>query len=274
MQRFIPQTISEPRRGVFRRREAWLLSLVGALLFWASPSLLRGDIPALLTDKIYQGSGTIDLLKDVTTAELQAYLEQTGEATIGVDLNENLSGNESADSVGVAIKSIELVLTTTEGTMTFTDFYTSTTATIIEQGASAPQEYYTLFGTGGSSSINGGTSDFDPTQLDDVFTIQDISFAGSLLDAQLNITFLDTANTGTEGNETFFDFSNGPEDFALINQAAAQIIQEAAAGQEEAPETVSYTAQSTFAAPGAPSPPLGVLLIMAVVLIWRLKAGA
>ena len=50
---------------------------------------------------------------------------------LGVDLNEDASGLEESTSQGVAIKEVELVLTTTEGTFSFTTFYTNTTAMIL-----------------------------------------------------------------------------------------------------------------------------------------------
>jgi hypothetical protein len=243
----------------------------------------HAQVPTLLTDKIYQGSGTINLLKDISAANLQAYLQQNGGALFGVDLNENLAGNETGSSIGVAIKSIELVITTTTGTMTFRDFYTSTSAMIRESGTSASQEFYTLFGTSGSASINGGTTDFDPSALEDVVAIRSISFTGTLLSAQLNVTFLRTANTGSQGNETFFDWSGGPEDFALINTTTAQAIEANAAGIQAAPTSVSYTSGDSAAtvisraaptAPGAPCPPMAVLAMLGALIAWRWRNHA
>lgn len=248
---------------------AALLSLTGLA------STAQAQIPTVLTDKIYQGSGTINLLKDVSAEALQAYLKQNSGALLGVDLNENPVGNETKDSVGLAIKNVELVLTTTTGTTTFRDFYTSTTAKITEAGSAAPQEYYTLFGRSGSSSLNGGTSDFDPSRLEDVLEIRNVAFSGTLVGAQLKVTFLQTATSKADNNESFFDFSSGPEDFALIDQATAQVIEKAAAGLATAPSSIAFTTEPiasnspTPVAPGAPSPPLTVLALLGGIIAWK-----
>ncbi|MEI8042914.1 MAG: hypothetical protein WCL11_16000 [Verrucomicrobiota bacterium] len=262
-------------------RRAFPLAAALALA-WAQSAL--GQIPTVLTDKIYQGSGTINLLKDVSAANLQSYLQQNssalfgvnGGAFFGVDLNENLSGNETRDSIGVAIKNVELVLRTTSGTMTFRDFYTSTTAMITESGAPAPQRFYTLFGTAGNSTLNGATTNFDPTKMEDVLQIRNVAFTGSILSAQLNVNFLTTASTKVQGNETFFDYSGGPEVFALMGRSAANTVDANGAGVSGAPSSVTYSAssQAATALPGAPSPPLGVLAMLGGLLAWRARRSA
>jgi hypothetical protein len=72
------------------------------------------EIPTVLTDKIRNGSGVIDVFKDASGAELQDYL-QSGTLYLGVDLNEDASGIESSTSAGVAIKQMRLIITTTDG---------------------------------------------------------------------------------------------------------------------------------------------------------------
>jgi hypothetical protein len=241
---------------------------------------LQAQIPTTLTDKIYQGSGSIDLLKDVSAAGLESFLSDNGGLLLGVDINENASGNESSDSVGVAIEQMELVITTTEGTFSFTDFYTSTTAMIQEAGTSTPQEFYTMFGKGGSSQLTGGTSGFDLGQFDDVVRLQNVSFEGDLLSASLNVTFLSTAKTSAEGNESFFDYSGGFEDFALLGAEDAAVLEAANFGVEAAPSDLSYTEESPTitleeaglpSAPGAPTPPLALLVLMAAIVAWKAK---
>ena len=115
------------------------------------------EIPTVLTDTISKGDGVIDIFKDATGAELEEYL-QSGTLYLGVDLNEDASGLESSTSAGVAIKQMELIITTTEGDFSFTEFYTNTTAMIQEAGATEAQEYNTLFGSAGGSDITGGPS--------------------------------------------------------------------------------------------------------------------
>ena len=241
---------------------------------------LQAQIPTTLTDKIHSGSGTINLLTDISAANLESFLSDNGGLLLGVDINENASGNESSDSVGIAIKQMELVITTTEGVFSFTDFFTSTTAMIQEAGTSTPQEFYTMFGKGGSSQLTGGTSGFDLGQFDDVVRLQNVAFEGTLLSAELNVTFLQTQKTNVQGNETFFDYSGGFEDFALLGMQDAAILEAANFGVAAAPSNLAYTAESPTitleeavlaAAPGAPAPPLALLVLMAAIVAWKAK---
>jgi hypothetical protein len=211
----------------------------------------------------------IDLMNDVSGSELGQYIDANGGLLLGIDLNDTAAGNESADSVGMAIKQMELVLTTTEGVFTFDEFYTSTTALIQEAGADSAQEFHTLFGTMGSNNINSGTSGFDVSVFDDVIEMRNISFTGEILDAQLNVTFLDTAKTGVEGNETFFDFSDGFEDFALLTEEDAMLLEEANLGGDSAPQAITFTDSST--PPGAPLPPWPALAMLGILFLLRLQ---
>lgn len=261
------------------RRIVFRIYAVGALLaaLLVGPAL-HAQIPTTLTDKVFKGSGTIDLLKDVSSAELQQYLSGTGGLLLGIDVNEAADGNESSTSAGIAIKQLELVLTTSSGTFSFSDFFTSTTAMIQEAGTAGPQEFYTVFGKTGSSQITGGTDGFDLGMFDDVIRLQNVSFEGTILSAKLNVTFLKTAGTGSEGNESFFDFSNGFEDFALLGKQDAALLEAANFGVAEAPSGVSYAQSSPTitpqeaglpSVPGAPAPPLLLLGAMGVVVALK-----
>jgi hypothetical protein len=162
--------------------------LIFALLVTAAPA--GAEIPTVLTDKIRNGDGVIDLFQDVTGDELQQYLQ--GETMyLGVDLNEDASGNESSISAGVAIKDMELIIRTTEGDISFTEFYTNTTAMIQEAGSTQASEYYTLFGSAGGSDITGSTSNFDLSAFDDVIVFDNIQVSGEIIGAAL-----DSANIG------------------------------------------------------------------------------
>lgn len=255
----------------------------------------------MLTDKIYQGSGTIDLLKDVSATALQSYLTSGGKLILGVDVNENEAGNESRESLGIAIKQMQLVITTTAGTFTFGDFWTSTTASIREAGSSTAQNYYTLFGDSGSSQITGG-SNSDLGNLDDVVEVRNVAFSGTILSAKVNVNFLNTAKTSTQGNETFFDYSGGFEDFTLLGAADAYAVESANIGLTAAPSGITYTGETVTAptttttmttpdaetvtadtttttsttttsggpsAPGAPAPPWVLLLGLAGLVAWK-----
>lgn len=250
-----------------------LLLLVCALFAHTA----RAEVPTILTDTIKSGSGTIDIMQDITASELDGALSD-GTMYLGVDLNEDASGLEKSTSQGVAIKEIELVLTTTEGTFTFNTFYTNTTAMIQEQGATESSEYHTLFGQTGSSEISSTTEGFDLSSFDDVIEIQDISYTGEIIDAQLNVTFLDTAKNAGD-NESFFDYSAGFEDFAILSSTDAQTLDNADIGLAEAPTTIAYTSSTPsggdVAAPsGTPEPPWLLLAALPALLFTKRKRQA
>lgn len=235
--------------------------LIFALLVTAAPA--GAEIPTVLTDKIRNGDGVIDLFQDVTGDELQQYLQ--GETMyLGVDLNEDASGNESSISAGVAIKDMELIIRTTEGDISFTEFYTNTTAMIQEAGSTQASEYYTLFGSAGGSDITGSTSNFDLSAFDDVIVFDNIQVSGEIIGAELRVTFLDTARTGE--NETFFDYSAGFEEFAILTSTDASALDSANIGLTDAPQTVSY---SVDAPSGTPEPAWFLMAVMPALFLWR-----
>jgi hypothetical protein len=240
------------------------LSLV--LLLAAGTVLVRpavAEVPTILSDKIQKGSGVMDIVKDVTTEELEVYLSD-GNVYLGVDLNEDAGGNESADSLGVAIAQMELVLETTDGEFTFSEFYTNTTAMILEEGASDAREFYTMFGSTGSNEISGSTSGFDLSQFDDVVEIRNVDYTGEILSAEIRVSFVDTSGDGS--NEAFFDYSDGFEEFALLNGADAGLLDGADIGVSAAAQELNYTYYNDIdAAVAAPEPNL--LLAAAVPLI-------
>jgi hypothetical protein len=234
------------------------------LLLGLGAPQLTAEIPTVLTDKIRDGIGVIDLLKDASSAELSTYLS-SGVMFLGVDVNEHAAGLESQSSAGIAIKQIELVLTTVDGDVSFTDFYTNTTAMIQEAGASEAQEFYTLFGTTGSSELN-GNSDFDISSYDDVIEVRDISVEGEILGATLNVTFVETSGTGA--NEEFFDFSNGFEEMAILASEDASVIDGAELGlsENDLPATISYSTSTTpMAHTNVPEPSLILALLVGLM---------
>ncbi len=163
-----------------------------------------------LKDKIHNGGGTIDLLKDISAGGLSSYFNQTGRLLLlGVDLNEKNSGNESRSANGVAIKEAQLLITTTAGEFTFKDFFTSTSAMLREGGKGTASEYATIFGTTGSAPITGGQ--LDASKFDDVMWFENINFTRDITSARMNVQFLDTGKDSKKnpltGSEQFFDFS-------------------------------------------------------------------
>ena len=195
-----------------------------------------------LTDKIQRGEGVINLMKNISGSDLAKYFGQTGKMLLlGVDVNEDASGNESSKSLGIAIKDAQLKLTTTAGDFTFKDFLTSTTAVLRETATSAPGTYYTMFGQGGSSQIT-GSGNLDISKFDDVMWFDNINFTGDILAATLSVKFLDTppSKSNPNASEQFFDFSGGFEDFALFNVADSVLLENANLGVAGAPAGVAY----------------------------------
>lgn len=239
----------------------WIALLLG--LAASSCRAELGDVPIVLRDKVAKGMGDINLLKDINSTDLASYFNANGNLALAVDLNEDLQGNESKDSIGVAIKEMSLLIRTTAGTFKFTDFFTSTTAKILESGTAVAQQFYTLFGRSGSAQLSGSgiTSGYD-----DVVQIRNVAFSGAILGATLHVSLLSTAKTGTEGNETFFDYSDGFEDFAIIGRKQAATLEAANIGVDGASSTIAF---SQTAAPGTPAPPLGMLLLAAAFVLLR-----
>ena len=237
--------------------------LLSAVPAWA-------EIPTVLTDTISKGDGVIDVFKDVSGAELQQYLG--GETLyLGVDLNEAASGNESSTSVGVAIKEMELIIQTTNGDISYTEFITNTSAMIQEQGAAEAQEYYTLFGNAGGNTITSATSGFDISTFDDVIEFRNIQVSGEITGAQLRVTFLDTAASGGE-NETFFDYSAGFEQFAILSSADATTLDAANIGLgADAPANISYSIDTPS---GTPEPSWYFLAVIPAIFLWRQRSRA
>jgi hypothetical protein len=158
---------------------------------------------------------------------------------LGADVNENNSGNENRDSLGVAIKQAQLSITTSAGDFTFADFFTNTTASLRESGSKSFSDYFTLFGQAGSSQIT-GSSKMDISKLDDVLWFENIKYEGDIKSAKLSITFLPTPNSKPTEAESFFDFSGGFEDFALLSAADAILIEKANIGAENAPKGLAF----------------------------------
>lgn len=235
-----------------------------------------------LTDAIYRGDGVINLLNDISGSELTQYFDQTGGLLLlGADVNEASAGNESSQSLGIAIKQAQLSISTTAGDFTFGDFYTNTTAMLREAGSTTSAEYHTMFGQGGSSQIT-GSGDVDLSSFDDVMWLEQIKLTGTITRAELSITLLETPGTNPTELESFFDFSGGFEEFALLAAADAVLLEEAGIGLQDAPSDVIYTqtesasdviqaAASQAAPPAAPAPPWIVVAGLAGLLLLKTR---
>lgn len=225
---------------------------LASLLVLAGTAHSQDFEATVLTDRIYKGEGVIDLLKNIKGNSLASYFNETGGLLLlGSDLNESNSGNESNKSIGVAIKAAQLSISTTAGDFTFKDFFTGTTSMLRESGSSVASQYYTLFGEGGSSSISGkddddkadggkGKNEVKVSNFDDILWFENIDFKGDITSAKLSISFLETPGSKPTAAESFFDFSGGFEEFALISTADAVLVDEENDGMEDAPSGLKY----------------------------------
>ena len=214
-----------------------------ALLLSVTALTAHADISTRLSDTVKSGTGSINLLKDITGAQLAQQISPGGKLCFGMDLNENAAGNETAASIGIALQSVELTVTTTTGTYHFSNFSTSSTAVLSKAGSSSLNTYNALFGQVGSSQLTSSTSGFDLSTFDDVLALNNVSFTGDVLSATMSVQLLDTGNSRAE-NDTFFDFSGGYEDMALLSMSDALALESANIGVADAPSGVTYSSTS------------------------------
>ena len=84
------------------------LAMVVVIIGLAAALPAKAEIPTVLTDKVRQGDGLINIMTDVSGEELTSYLEG-GTLYLGVDVNEDASGLESSLSSGVAINGASVI---------------------------------------------------------------------------------------------------------------------------------------------------------------------
>ncbi len=106
-----------------------------------------------------QGTGNIDLLRDVTAEQLENYrVDNGGYLVFGVDINEDASGTEKASSQGIAVKSIRFTASFSDGSELVLNLdqyccFSETQALLAEAPGVERQTFYTLLGESGSSRI-------------------------------------------------------------------------------------------------------------------------
>jgi len=195
----------------------------------------------IFSDKIVKGSASINLFDSITASDLEQYRLDAGNRLLfAVDINENASGSEKSTSQGVTLKSVKLVLTMDYTTQKeFTDFSTETQAILIEDTGdpeTLPTTFFTLLGDVGSNRITTGNTTLD--NFDSVLTVYNITepLAGATA-AVLEIELLVT-DPSLGDPEAFYNFNNGFEDVAIVVQTDAEILNELAPGQDEAPTVI------------------------------------
>lgn len=163
----------------------------------------------------------------------QESITMTGasEIILGVDVNEAASGTEKSETQAVTLERVELVVLMNDGTTyNLTDFSTLTQA-MLATGNNGPETrspYYTLLGSSGSNTITGLVF---KDQFDSTLTIavpEELDFTQAV-EATLHIDLLNV-NTKLGDPELFYDYSNGFEDLALLNDADARYLDRVAKG--------------------------------------------
>lgn len=239
------------------KRITTFLSAVGVLAL-GSASGAAAQVSARLTDTVAKGAGSINLLKDFSAAQLQKQISSSGKLYFAMDVNEDMSGLESAKSAGVALKDMSLNITTTKGSYAFSRFSTNTMAMLTDGGAGDGEDekseggtrfrsYYTVFGDAGSNDLSSNTKGFKLGQYDSVIALSDVKFDGDILKAQLSVRLLDTGES-RDANDNFFDYSGGYEDMALLSPEDAQTLEQAAVGHAAAPAKVTYAREAAVVA--------------------------
>lgn len=227
--------------------------LTYSLTIWLSCLTLSTSAVALdsvqLTDVIKsQGTGNIDLFKDVSAEQLEQYrLDNGGMLVLAVDINENSSGSETSTSQGVAVKRVVLDIMFDDGSQLLLDSssspdccFTETQALVAEAPSETRELYYTLLGESGSSRIaatNATQEIFDGALKIEVSQALFDPTAKSAVSADLQIVLLQTSDQLGDPEE-YYDFSGGFEDLALLNAEDAAFIDDYGAGREEAPAVI------------------------------------
>lgn len=223
--------------------------LLTALFAAGSPgvSLAQDLLSVPLSDVIKsQGTGNINLLKDVSPAQLEWFRQDNGGSLVfAVDINEDASGTEKASTQGVAVKSIRFTASYDDGTQLVLDSsegccFTETQALLAEAPGTVRAPFYTLLGESGSSRISSANSvqdAFDSTIK--IAVAQPLHEAGgrTLVGATLQVVLLQT-NESLGDPEAFYDFSAGFENLALLTLADASFIDSYGAGREGAPAVI------------------------------------
>jgi len=201
-----------------------------------------------LTDVIKSnGSGTIDLFKDVTAQQLEDLrIDNGGLLVLAVDVNENASGTEKATSQAVALDTVTLTVTYDDGSEIVVDSQnnccsTETIALLAKSPDTNRELFFTLIGEAGSNRITANNliqEQFDSSLRIDLPTpFVDPETGATATFAVIDIVLLDT-NVSLGDPEAFYDYTNGFEDLALLNAIDTSYIDDYAAGRAEAPAVI------------------------------------
>ncbi len=217
------------------------------LLFWAGlafgPAAYAIDSKPL-TDTVNQGRGAIDLLKDASSRDLEAYRQDNGgDLSFGIKINETKKGAETAQSNGVSLKDAVLTLDFDDGrektySVSNGACHTETYSLLNESGDSARKPSYTLLGSENANredAKNAIQNGYDSTLKCHVpDTLDDSGKKVKVVKAALNVNFLQT-DTNKGDPESFYDFSGAAESVCLLNAEDSRFIDQYQSGGLQAP---------------------------------------
>lgn len=241
-------------------RNGWAWFLFAGL---ASVQAVAAELQSvILRDNIAQGYGMIDLFHphqnsktmSVNGSTLQAFRQQHNNVlAFVVDVNEAASGSEKASTQGVAVADAQLIFDFGGTIYRCGKFTTNTASMLAVAGQTERHEYPTLIGATGSSLVTPSTSsDLYGTDFSAMLRLKlDAEACGTLLPDLSTVTsaFLEVKLVNTNGKlgdpEAFYDYSNGPEDIALITLQDVAPVEQLQAGVEEAPLVIAKSQVST-----------------------------
>jgi LruC domain-containing protein len=192
-----------------------------------------GSNPIKIHEELDMGPTVADRMKALENMRLE-YLngfDAESKIVLGVDVNENASGTEKSETQAVTLKSVRMdVLMNDNSTRSFSEFSSLTMALLAEGSgdASTRKPFFTLPGRTGSNTITGNEfrDKFDSTITIPVPVDMDFTQAKEVT---IHIDFLNV-NSKLGDPELFYDYTNGFEDLALLNDADSRYIDNVAAG--------------------------------------------
>lgn len=231
-----------------KKKTIWASSGLIAIIVAAAASLMAQTAPVsglLDSNHISKGLGDSPLTaaqRNLLPSYAGNYNSISGQSAgrtaiaFGVDINEAANGTEKATTQAVTVEYAWLEVTQNGSTKNYgsapssvqnmvsgSGFYTETQAVVAPKGTTARAKYYTLLGRSGSAAITGMTStvaNYDSTLKIVIPTGADLSNATSAI---LHVRLLDT-NVNLGDPETFYDFSAGFEDIAILTKPDAVIL--------------------------------------------------
>ena len=238
-------------------------SVLGVIGMTIAMSLPAAELQSVkLRDNIAQGYGLIDLMAPHNTSKTAIITGQTLEdfrqqhsniLAVVIDVNEASNGNEKASTQGVAIASASVTFNFSGQEIRCSKYTTNTASMLASSGQNTRVEYPTLIGATGSNLIAPSTSsdlygsDFSAMlrfSLDVETCGTELPNLSSVTTAFLEIQFVDT-NVRLGDPEAFYDFTNGPEDIALISLQDTIVVEAVQAGVEEAPLVIAKSQITT-----------------------------